>query len=111
MQLRYLLSIGVLLSGACRFTEISVGGELGEQQVQGDLVGGILGDVFVPIPVEVDVQSAIEAQNLSVIKAVFLDNITLNITDTAKTEMITLTSSTRLICSRRHPADQISRGS
>jgi hypothetical protein len=83
MRSRWMAGLIFVVTGACGLTEVSVEGELGEQRVDGDIVGGILGDVFVPIPVQVDVQSAIEAQNLRIIKEVFLDNITLNITDTA----------------------------
>lgn len=75
--------LGALLGlSGCGLTEISVDGEIGEQQVPGDVLGGILGDVFQPIPIQIDVQAALEAQDLSVIRGIFLDQIVLNITDT-----------------------------
>ena len=81
---RLVVGFGLLVSfAACGITDISVDGDIGEQQVPGDILGGILGDVFQPIPLQIDVQAALDAQDLKIIKGVFLDKIVLNITATA----------------------------
>ena len=68
---RFLLSLLFMGLGACGLTEISVEGDVGEQAVPGDpLLGGLLGAVFTP-SLSIDVNAALAAQNLRVIKAVF----------------------------------------
>ena len=79
---RILTSLCFIALSGCGLTEISVEGDIGEQQVAGDPLGGLLGDVFTPIPLEIDVNAALAAQDLKIIKAVFLDTIVLDITDT-----------------------------
>jgi hypothetical protein len=80
---RFLSTLFVLSLTACGLTEVSVDGDIGEQGVPGDPLGGLLpGDLFQPIPLTIDVDAALAAQDLKVIKAVFLDKIVLNITPT-----------------------------
>jgi hypothetical protein len=80
---RYLLAASAACLVGCGIFSFDVEGEIGEQSVQGDPLGALL-DAFAldPIPVQIDVNAALDAQNVSVIQGIFLKNITLNISAT-----------------------------
>src|SRR5262249_50820368 len=57
-----------------------VQGSISEQEVQGGLP--IVGELAPPVPLQIDINSALAARKVSVIKGIFLDQITLAITAT-----------------------------
>jgi hypothetical protein len=80
---RSLLAASVACLVGCGIFSFDVEGNIGEQSVQGDPLGSIL-DAFAlePIPVQIDVNAALNAQNVSVIQGIFLKEITLQISAT-----------------------------
>ena len=57
--------------------------DLPEQRIEGSLIGGLVGDFFeVPIPINIDLESEIAAQNAGPARSAELERITLEVTAT-----------------------------
>lgn len=74
--------LALLLSAGCGALAFDVDGDIGEQVVQGDPLGGFLNLFLDPIPVQIDVNAALEAQNVSVVQEITLKEVTLTISAT-----------------------------
>jgi hypothetical protein len=78
MRIRLFLA-ALFLMGGCGI-KFSVEGEIGEQRIEPGLLGGVLNEFFPPIPLTIDIDAALAAQNVKQVKGIFLDEIVLDIT-------------------------------
>jgi hypothetical protein len=81
-SLRYVLLLAALLLGACGIARFPLGYDIAEQYVSGNPLGGLLGPISVPIPLDIDLASETAARDTGPAQHVYLVGLTLSVTTT-----------------------------